>query len=212
MSMPTIGADRSAARRARRGPKAAPQEITYEQYLRLPETMKRYEIIDGEMMMSPAPSMQHQISLADLNDNVRRFVREHKVGFVLFAPFDIIIRKEPKLRTRQADLAFWSVERIGGRSKKALVVATDNGVAPDLAVELLSPDESKRRLSSKMSDYAEIGIAEVWLIGDQMETIEVMTLAEGTYRRAGLYGSGDMMASVVLPGFTLAIDELFADS
>lgn len=185
------------------------RELTWEEYQALPETMERYEIIDGVMVMSPAPSEDHQWELSELNDIVRAYAKEHRLGVVLFAPLDIVIRKTPKLQTRQPDLVFFSYERIGGTGRRAFAAACKQGLAPDLAVELLSPDETKRTLKGKLRDYAEIGVREVWIISDQLETVEVLALREGAYARVGLYGTGDTLTSEVLPGFAQPVDRLF---
>lgn len=198
---------------ARRGPRArlARTCLTYEQYLRMPETMKRYEIIDGEMIMSPAPSDRHQFGIADVYDALNGFVKRRKLGFVLLAPLDLVITRAPRLRVRQPDLAFWSVQRVGGVTRTAFLQARDSDLPPDLVVEILSPDETRRRLASKLADYASIGIGEVWLVGEQLEAIEVLALADGHYQRAGLYGRGEAAESRVLAGFTLEVDTLFED-
>src|SRR5690242_6112634 len=94
-------------------PKLKSREITFEKYLRMEPTNLRHDIIDGVMVMSPAPNNQHQIDLSNLNDLVKDHVRQHDLGRVLFAPLDLIIRKLPKLTTRQPDLAFLSWEAIG---------------------------------------------------------------------------------------------------
>lgn len=185
------------------------EEITYEEYLRMPETMQRYEIIDGEMYMPPAPTEDHQWTLSDLNDHLKAFVREHQLGVVLFAPFDLIIRKTPKLTTRQPDLLFFSAARIGGTSRADLKRALQAGIGPDLVVEILSPEERQRRLSGKLADYAGIDVTEVWVICPEAQTIEVLRLKQGQYERAGLYARGERVTSALLPGFSLPVEAIF---
>src|SRR5437588_191350 len=68
---------------------ANPQQITFEDYLQMPEMRLRYDIIDGELIMSPAPSFEHQWDLADLSKLMRDFVRKQDIGVVLFAPLDV---------------------------------------------------------------------------------------------------------------------------
>jgi Uma2 family endonuclease len=139
------------------------------------------------------------------------YARAKGLGIVLFAPLDIFIRKLPRLRTRQPDLAYWSAGRVGGTSGTRFLNAREAGLPPDLVVEILSPDETRRRLASKLVDYASVGIGEVWLVGEQLEAIEVLVLADGHYQRAGLYGRGEAAESRVLAGFTLKVDTLFED-
>jgi len=76
------------------------RRLTYEEYLKSPEIKQRYEIVDGELIMAPSPTLEHQTILRQLFLLVHRFVTEHQLGQVWFAPLDIVIQREP-LRTRQ---------------------------------------------------------------------------------------------------------------
>src|SRR5262245_22500830 len=105
------------------------QKLTYEEFMKLPETKQRYEVIDGELrFMSPAPTTQHQIILRGLFRLLDRFVTDHHLGEVLFAPLDILIRRTP-LRTRQPDLLFISQQRQG------VIGPQHIEAGPDLVVE-----------------------------------------------------------------------------
>ena len=186
-------------------------EITLEDYLQMPEMRQRYDIIDGELIISPAPSFDHQLDIADVYDIIKAFVTKHDSGIVLFAPFDLIIRKLPKLTTRQPDLAFFSWEAIGGKGRGALRAAKRRGVAPDLSVEILSPDQSKAYTERKLADYAAIGIREVWLASREAMTVEVLGLAGSEFARAGTYSSGERVTSTVLPALEIEVSSIFAD-
>ena len=97
------------------------RRLTYEEYLSLPETKVRYEIVDGVMVMSPSPTVEHQRILRKIFLALHQFAEESGLGEVFFAPLDILVRREP-LRTRQPDLLFVSTERttILGRSSKVV--------------------------------------------------------------------------------------------
>src|SRR5258708_1174309 len=173
-------------------------EITFEDYLQMPEERRRYDIIDGVMIMSPAPSDVHQWDLSHLNDLIKAHVTSRDLGVVLFAPMDLIIRKLPKLSTRQPDLAFFSWEAIGGKGLEALKAARRRGVSPELSIEILSPDQSKAYMERKLKDYLAIGVREIWLASREAKTVEVLVLEEGAYLCAGLYTSGQRVISTVL--------------
>ena len=83
--------------------------LTYEEYLATPETMIRCEVVDGEVIMAD-PSLYHQTISGNINEPVRAFVRRNRLGRVLYAPLDVIVRRAP-LRVRQPDLLFVSNER-----------------------------------------------------------------------------------------------------
>ena len=63
---------------------------TYEDYCRVPDD-KRYELLNGELMMVPAPNRKHQSILLTLGSELRRFVQEHELGEVFVAPFDVVL-------------------------------------------------------------------------------------------------------------------------
>lgn len=72
------------------------KKLTYEAFLKLPETKRRYDVIDGELLfMSPSPTPHHQRILRNLFRLVDRFVTGHNLGEVLYAPLDILIRRDP---------------------------------------------------------------------------------------------------------------------
>ena len=177
--------------------------LTYADYLNAPETMERFEIIDGEVVMSARPTLQHQIAMGNIYRPVHRFVSKRGLGEVLFAPLDVLAQRSP-LRVRQPDILFVSNERseiLGDRI---------NG-GPDLAVEMLSPSNRGGYLERKLADYARIDVRECWLVSMQSRTVEVLRLEGGEWRLAYIRGSGDVLESAVLPGLDLDIADIFQD-
>jgi len=178
------------------------KRLTYEEYLIGPEIKQRYDIVDGEMIMAPAPTLEHQRILLRLVLIVAPHVIKHELGEVLFAPADVLVQREP-LRTRQPDLIFLSTERAG------ITGQTVEG-APDLVIEILSPSNTRANIEGKLADYALIGVKECWLVSPEARTVEVLTLAEGKWQRASLHGLGDSIQSSVLVGLELEVSQLFA--
>ena len=121
-------------------------KLTYQEYLAGPEIKARYDIIDGEMVMAPAPSVNHQTISRRILSRIDRFVTEHGLGEVWFAPPDIIVQMDP-LRTRQPDLLFVSNDNRG------ILGEIING-GPDLVVEILSPSNRRSDIEGKLADYA----------------------------------------------------------
>jgi Uma2 family endonuclease len=183
--------------------KSTNQLLTYEDYLALPEMMQRYEIIDGEMIMSPAPTSKHQLVVGSLYRSLHSLVRRWRLGVVLLSPLDIIIHRVPRLRTRQPDLIFVSRER------QAIIHDQIEG-GPDLVIEVLSPSDTRRVIERKLEDYRRIGVRECWMVSIEGETVEVLKLSARGVRRLGLYGPGDVVRSQVLPSLALPIKKIFA--
>jgi Uma2 family endonuclease len=177
------------------------RRLTYEEYVESPEIKQRYEIVDGQMIMAPRPTVEHQTILWQLFLQLDRFVTEHQVGQVWFAPLDIVIQREP-LRTRQPDLLFVSRDKVG-------TLGQIIEVAPDLVVEVLSPGNSRSDVEDKLEDYARLGVRECWLVSPQARSVEVLGLEGGSWRRIAIYGLGDQVQSNVLAGLALPVSEVF---
>jgi Uma2 family endonuclease len=179
------------------------KKLTYEAFLKLPETKRRYEVVDGELLfMSPSPTPQHQRISRTLFILLYRFVTEHNLGEVLYAPLDILIRRDP-LRTRQPDLLFVSQQRQG------IIGSQHIEGGPDLVVEVLSPANTRAEVQNKLQDYWTIQVQECWLVSPEARTVEVLRRAAQEFERASLYGMGDVLTSSILPGFRLEIADIW---
>ena len=185
--------------------KVVARRLTFEEYLKMPETMRRYEIIDGVMRMTPAPSGRHQLVAFRLARILADFVEARGLGVVLMAPFDVILSREP-LRTRQPDILFLSKER-GGEPEKVLELPFLE-VGPDLVVEVLSPSEGGAELEEKILDYCRIGVRECWLVRPEEGVVEVLRLSECGPERIGVFGRGEAARGEVLPGLEVSVDEI----
>ena len=179
--------------------------LTYEEYLKEPESMLRYEIVDGEVIMSAAPHIEHQRTLKRTFRPIDRFVLERELGEILFAPVDIIVQREP-LRTRQPDLLFISSE--------GAAIIQDGRVhgGPDLVVEILSPGNSRAHVEGKLADYARLGVRECWLVAPPGHTVETLQLDGGQWQRLAIRGVGENVETVVLQGLELPVSEIFQDA
>ncbi len=182
--------------------------LTYERYRQLPEIILPYDIIAGDLYTSPAPISMHQVYLKRILRLLEDYIESRELGIILFAPVDVLIRRSP-LQTRQPDLLLLSVARTGIESEEELEQMPVIDVVPDLVVEILSSDEKRRHLSGKLTDYADIGIPEVWLASQEAETFEVLRLENSEFVRLGLYGRGNVVESGVLPDLKLPVDAIF---
>src|SRR6185295_12759762 len=108
--------------------------MTYEDYVALPDDGNRYEVIEGELCLVPAPNFRHQRIGFKLTLLLGNFVEEHHLGFVFFAPFDVVLSR---INVLQPDVLFISNNRL------SITTAAGATGAPDLAIEVLS--ESTRR-------------------------------------------------------------------
>jgi Uma2 family endonuclease len=176
---------------------------TYEDYLRLPEDGNRYEVIRGALYVTPAPAYLHQFSVVKLIRYFDEFVSDNELGVVLSAPFDI---KLPFgiASPVQPDLI---VFRLGNEPKPG--DKNFEGV-PDLVAEVLSPGTRRRDLTVKLKAYRDAGILEYWLVDPAARAVVVYVLEKGEgYTELCRGGVGETVRSSVLPGFELAVADLF---
>lgn len=175
---------------------------TYEDYKLLPED-RRCELIEGDLLMTPAPSFRHQTILTRLLVRVWSFVEAGGLGRVVPAPTDVILSQANVV---QPDLLYVSKERLG-------IVEPNGGVggAPDLVVEILSPSTSRRDLLTKRKLYADYGVREYWVVDPDAHTVEVLAQAPSGLETWQLFSAGSTVLSPLLPGLSIATDELFAD-
>jgi Uma2 family endonuclease len=176
--------------------------MTYEELCRLPDDDEnRYELIDGEVYVIPAPNLNHQDILARLYDAFKAAIRDRSK--VYFAPADVVLASATAL---QPDLIFVREENRG-----ILQVAVRG--APDLVVEVLSPASASRDRGIKMKTYARYGIGEYWIADGAQPAIDIYRLdaASGSYRLAAHCGPGERATTPLLPALAIDVAALFSE-
>lgn len=142
---------------------------TYDEFARLPEDGNRYEIIAGELHMTPAPRPIHQKVTYNLAALIGRFVEQHDLGWVLPGPVDVLFAEGNYL---EPDLVFVRRDRSG--------IITDRGIegAPDLVVEVVSDSTALRDRNEKRERYAWFGVPEYWVVDAEAGHVEVYRMLE----------------------------------
>ncbi len=137
---------------------------TYHEFARLPSDRNRYEIIAGELYVTPAPGTPHQFAVVRLTALLDAFVVQHDLGWILPGPVDVLFAEGDYL---EPDLVFVRRERRG--------IISDRGIeaAPDLVVEVASPSTAKRDRGIKRERYAYFGVPEYWVADPDTKRIEV---------------------------------------
>ncbi len=174
--------------------------LTYWDYMALPESDERYELIDGVLYLTPSPLSEHQLFLMVLIRVLDDFVRSNELGRVLVAPLDVVLSDEDVF---QPDLLFISDERLD------IITRRNVQGAPDLVVEVLSDATAMRDRTLKRERYAKYGVREYWMADIERRTIEVLALTDGELVLLGEYGEGDMLSSPLLDGIILDISDAF---
>ncbi len=135
----------------------------------LPDDGQRYEVIDGELFVTPAPSLIHQRALGVLHRIIADYLEGEPVGYVYFAPADVIF--SPK-RGVQPDLLI--LPGVGGRSPRSF----DEVKRLLLAVEALSPSTARLDRVVKRALYRDEGVPEFWIVDLDSRTFERSTPAD----------------------------------
>jgi Uma2 family endonuclease len=147
-------------------------EWTVEMVRALPDDGNRYEVIDGELFVTPAPSVPHQRTVRELTLLIAPYVRDHGVGEVIFAPADAVVYGPRKFV--QPDL--FVMPLLDGTPVRAW---SEVGRLI-LAVEVLSPSTSRVDRGKKLELYRDKGVPEYWIVDTDARTIERWRLRDET--------------------------------
>ena len=173
--------------------------LTYDDYLKTSDD-ERYELLNGELVMPPAPSTGHQIVSMVLGSLLYRFVSERKLGTVIAAPTDVVLSDTDVV---QPDILFVS------NQKSHILTRESVRGAPDLVVEILSPATAERDRTLKLDLYAQHGVKEYWIVDPDAGTVMVLLRGEVGFEVTGIYEEGQTLRSPTLAGFSVALEEIF---
>ena len=179
------------------------QLVTADELLMMPDDGYRYELIAGELKrMSPA-GQEHGWIAVNVTAAVHYFVKHNRLGRVYAAETGFTLRKGPDT-VLAPDVAFVRqarVEEIGDAR------GFFNG-PPDLAVEVVSPNDSKREVAEKVATWLSFGTEEVWVVSPKSKAVTV-------YRSISdpiVYAESDVLSGGhVLPGFEIPVSEIFSE-
>lgn len=168
----------------------------------MPDDGKRYELIEGDLVVSHAPGLSHQAILDNLIRHLKNYLADNAVGKAWSTPgviFDNFNAVTP-------DVVFVSNERLGE------VAATEKVLgAPDLAIEVLSPgpENLRRDRSMKLKTYGKFGVSEYWVVDGFQRLVEVYHLTGGELTLSSVLRFNDELTSSLLPGFTCEVGKIF---
>lgn len=175
--------------------------LTYEDYCEIPEDGNRYEILDGELFVTPAPRPKHQVVLGNLHLLLRLHVDGRRLGTVFLSPIDLILSRT---NVAQPDLVFVAA----GRES----IVTDRAIEspPDLAVEIVSPSSRRQDRKTKFAIYARFGIPHYWILDPEERTFEVFGIAAGGYELLRKVSGDGVLSPEPFPDLGLDLAKLWA--
>lgn len=174
-------------------------KFTVKDYLTTPED-KRYQLLDGELVLAAAPVLKHQRILGELFAILRMFVISHRLGEVFIAPCDVFLSEYDVV---QPDILFVSNGRSG------IITEANLQGAPDLVVEILSPSTAQYDLGYKQTLYSRHGVREYWQVDPDAETVAVLTESDSGLVLAATYQRGQELRSPLLEGLVIDLEQVF---
>lgn len=174
------------------------RRATIEDLMRMPEDGQKYELVDGEIVVSPTGYRHSSVGMR-IGHLIQEFLDEHPLGGIAGADLGVVFENGD---LRSPDLTFIRNEKIpaGDAEKRFLEIV------PDLVVEVLSPSDSMRFVGHKIGEFLESGVPIVWLVDPEQRTVTVYRSLSNTER----YTSEDtIIADPVLPGFSCTVSRFF---
>lgn len=166
----------------------------------MPEDGNRYELIEGELFVSRAPSLIHQGIVRNVLVLFAHYLRENPIGDIFPAPGVIFSDFSGVI----PDLVYFS----HARGKE---IATGDRItgAPELIIEILSPGTENRRRDehAKRQLYKKYGVKEYWILDPQRLTVQVFRTAK--LKPSATLGVRDELSTPLLPGFRCSVKEIF---
>jgi Uma2 family endonuclease len=174
--------------------------LTVENYKLLPETGPRYQLIQGDLYMAPAPNRFHQEISRNLQFELHSYLKRNPIGKIFNAPFDVYL---DEINVFQPDILIVLNQQLG--------ILTEEGAegAPELVVEILSPKTRRLDLVNKKLEYARAGVKELWIIDPEPRSLAIHQLTSDGVEKIRQLGEGDNLSTDLLPGFNVAVETIF---
>lgn len=178
---------------------AAAEPLTVDDYRATPEGT-RYQLVEGDLFMSPAPNRTHQRIIWNLSQLFGRFLAERAVGEVFLAPFDVYLTEHDVV---QPDVLFVARENLPRLAEDGL-----HG-PPDLVVEILSPATAQLDKKAKRRVYARAGVKEMWLVDPLLLQIQRYDFSREQAKPVQIIEENETFSTHLLPGLVCSAAEIF---
>jgi Uma2 family endonuclease len=162
----------------------------------------RYELIEGELYVSCAPGIPHQLVLGSLQLELGNYLRQNPIGTLVPGPGAVF----DKYNSVIPDIVFVSNERWSA------IVAKDRfNAAPDLVIEIVSPGPTNysRDFNLKRKVYGKFGVPEYWIVDCWSRSVFVFRPEDGTLKEVARFSETDVLESPIFPGLLLKLSDIF---
>jgi Uma2 family endonuclease len=175
-------------------------QLTVDDYRELPEAGPRYQLIEGDLVLTPAPATRHQRISRALQMLLMQHVADTGAGEVFNAPYDVQLSQTNVIQPDLLLVLRDHRDRIGPDGLHG---------APDLAVEIISPTNRSLDRTTKRKLYARHGTPELWLLDDEPDSVEIYRLDADAERPLYRIARGERWHSPLLPAFRPEVSEVF---
>ena len=174
--------------------------ITRYDYEGMPQGPPYYQVIEGDLIMSPSPETFHQSIAGRIYSLILRFLEKKPLGEVFIAPLDVFLTD---INIYQPDVVF-----VANRRRSMI---TEHGIegAPDLVVEILSPGTARFDKGSKRKSYGRTGVKELWLVDPVARLIHVYDLARDPDSPSITHNEKGVFTTPLLPGLRFRASSIF---
>lgn len=165
----------------------------------IPDDGRRFEVVGGELVVSPSPSLRHQRASFSLTHKIEDHVARTNCCLAFAAPFDVALSEHDLL---QPDLCVVLRENAGRLTRSGI-----DG-PPDLIIEIISPASARMDRIRKSATYATFGVPEYWIVDPDAQTIVAQVLVEGQYQP--IESDDGQIRSRAVAGLVIDPVEIFA--
>ena len=169
----------------------------------MPDDENRYELMEGELIVSRAPGLSHQRVLGNLLTLINNYLAQESLGEVFATPGVIF----DELNSAIPDIAFVSRER------GALIASGERITgAPELMVEIVSPgsENARRDRVVKRQVYGKHGVLEYWIVDPERRTVEVYRVHQKSLELFATLVGQDEITSPLLPHLSFPVSKIFS--
>jgi Uma2 family endonuclease len=168
----------------------------------MPEDGHRYEVIEGELFVSRAPGLPHQIISGNIHHQFKSFLDENPIGRIIATPGLILSQYSGVI----PDLVFYT------HARGEEIIANDRlNAAPEIVIEILSygSENVSRDRVAKRQLYAKHNVNEYWIVDSENRSVEIYRLAHQGLELSSMLQNDDEITSPALPGFTCRLAKIF---
>jgi Uma2 family endonuclease len=178
-------------------------KLTYDDFVLFPDDGLRHELIDGEHYVTPSPSLKHQRISLNISYAVERFLRQHPVGRLFYAPADVILSP--------SDVVAPDLFYLSNAKSPDISTAANVRVTPELVIEIGSPSTRRRDETTKRVLYEHASVSEYWVVDTELDVVRIYRRLDERFARPEQLSleAGDVLTTALLPGLELPLSEIF---